>query len=226
MNKQRTVRPLLGRTCQQRRETGAVKFYAARSLQSAQLSQRRQHVDMCREPVNVPAARQAAAGPADKARHTVPSIVLRALGSSHAGVITLSLALFPSESCGRSVVGHKDKNSIFFKTQRLQLLHKASNVLINVGYHTVEVGVGNVLIAVWLCILFRHVVRTVRRVCRQVAKERPVLIGFDELQCVIKPHVRTIAAILFLLAVMEVGVVEVVVAPVVYALADPASAVD
>ena len=65
-----------------------------------------------------------------------------------------------------------------------------------------------------------------RRIRRKVTKERPALISFDELQRVIEPHVRTVTLELLPLAVMPVGVVEVVVSPVVYALADPASAVD
>ena len=115
VNKQRAVKPPDALALQQRHKAGAVKFHAARFLQPAQLDQCRQHVDVGRQPVNIAPAANSAAGPANKERHSVPAVILRALGSSHAGVE----AFAPAESCGRSVVSHKDKNSVLFKTQCL-----------------------------------------------------------------------------------------------------------
>ena len=65
-----------------------------------------------------------------------------------------------------------------------------------------------------------------RGVGRQVREERPVPIGFDEPHRAVEPDVGAVARVLLGLAVVPVGVVEVVVAPEVRRLADAAAAVD
>jgi len=66
----------------------------------------------------------------------------------------------------------------------------------------------------------------VRGVGRDVAKERPILVFLDEANRPVKPDVGAIAGVLGRHAVVEIRVVEVVVAPVVRRLADSAATVD
>ena len=64
-----------------------------------------------------------------------------------------------------------------------------------------------------------------RHVGGKVAEEGAVLVGANEFERLVEPHVGAVALELLGLAVAEVGVVEVVVSPVIGAVADGAAAV-
>ena len=98
------------------------------------------------------------------------------------------------------------------------------HVVIDVGDHPVEVRIGHVAIAdIRLCPFRRHAVRAVRGVGREIKQKRFRPILFDEPHALTEPDVGAVALELFELPVPFVGVIEVVVAPVIRGLTNPAA---
>ena len=102
-----------------------------RFLQSTQIDECRQQIDVGRQPVDIPSARQIAARPANKDRDPVAAIVFGAFLASHPGVVSVTRG---------TVVGHKNQNRVLLQVQLFQLAHQPGHIVVDIGDHPVEPG--------------------------------------------------------------------------------------
>ena len=230
VDQQCSVAKRFGIAAQQRRQARAVDLGSLGLLHSAKVGQRRQHVDVGRQLVDVASAADLSGRPTDEQRHSMSAVVLGALAASHPGVKAIPTAGFRRlcvPAGRRAVVGHEDQYGVFFQARLLESTHQLAEIFVDVGDHAVELRhrVGHALVGIRLGIFFVDQVRPVRRVGGKVNEERPILVLVDELQGVVEPDVGAVAGNLLGLAVAEVDVVEVVVTPVVGPLTDAAPAV-
>jgi hypothetical protein len=76
-----------------------------------------------------------------------------------------------------------------------------------------------------LSIILRTVMGTVRRVGRNVGKERFVFVGLNEFNTLFKPNVGAVSVKPLVLAVDDISIVEVIVSPIIGSLPNAASPV-
>ena len=176
---------------------------------------------------------ETAIGPMHEQRHTVSTFIRRPFFTAHSGVISCPDELLRIQvASGRgTVIGHEDKDGVFLKPQDSEMVPEPCHVVVNIGDHPPEiravafhtfpsvnltVGIGDTEGPVW-------------RIRREVAEKRTVLIAFslslNERHRLLKPDIRAVTIKGLFRTVSEIGVIEIVVAPVIRGLTDAATAV-
>ena len=104
-------------------------------------------------------------------------------------------------------------------------MHELGHIIVDIGHHAVELDARDIRIAlIGLGVFLGAIKRAVRRIRHDVGEERLILIGFDKFDTLIKPVVRAKSLEALQLAIHPIGIVEIVIAPIVWCLANTARA--
>ena len=190
------------------REARAVERRALRRVEAAEIDERREEVLGFRQLRDIARRPQPARGPADEARDAMAAFIEVDLLPTHAGV--------PDRHAhGPAVVGHEDEDRVLPEAVLHEECAEIPHVLVDVRDHSEEARDGARLALVGLAILVRTEERPVRRVRRQVRKERFALRRalLHPLHRLAEEDVGAIPRVLLASAVVHVRVVEVIVVP-------------
>ena len=158
----------------------------------------------------------------------MPAVVIGRLRPSHAGVVPGGDELLPvpKATTGGTVVGHEDQDRLLLDTQLGQLAAQAAEVFVDVGDHAVERRLRDIGVAfVGILVCVGNQVRAVGGVGGDEGEERLVAAGLDEVDGLVEPDIGAVAGMADGVTVVEVGVVEIVVAPEIGGLSNAAAAV-
>ena len=221
LDDQRTVGPVFAVGVEQVADVAAIEFDVG-GLQPAEFDERRKDVDVCGQTLDGFPGFDLSVGPADDEGDSVAAVVFRVLLATHAAVVAAAAL----QAAGGAVVGHEDEDRVVGDPLLLEQLHEPGHVVVDVGDHAVELGDRDLPVSfVGLGVFLGAEVRAVRRVGRDVGEEGLVFVGLDELHALVEPDIGAEPFETLMLAVDDVGVVEVVVAPVVGRLPNTAGLV-
>ena len=202
-----------------------MKGATLRRRNGAEVEQGRHQIDIGRERGDLPALSHPAVWPAHQPGNAVAALIDTALEPAHAGVERARLR--PGGDAALAVVAHEHQDGVVLETERHQVLAQPAEILVDIADHAEEAGVvlglGQAFIA-GLVARF-DIVRMMWRIGADKAEEGLARVRFDEVLRLAEKDVGAIARKRGRDAVHQIGVVEIVVAPPVGALADPATAV-
>ena len=214
---QRTVRPFFAFGVQQVANVASIEFDVWR-LQSAEFNESRKDVDVCGQTLDGFSGFNLSIRPTNNEGNSVAAIVFGDLHATHAAVVATAVL----QTAGSAIVGHENEDGVVGDPLLFEQVHELGHVVVDVGDHAVELGDGNLRVPfIGLGVFLGAVVRAVRSVGRDVGEEGLVSVGFDELHALIEPDIGAEPFETLMLAVDDVGVVEVVVAPIVGACPTP-----
>ena len=187
-----------------------------------QIGERRQQILHVTQLGDIARLAKLAVGPADETGHTVSTLPQRHFSAAHAGVEVIG-------AHGAAVVGEKHEDRVVELVRRAQECIEASHVLVDVRTHG---EIADQCVASWLlevfddagvclhgladrrAVLLGHEQGPVRRVERKVGEKRSIArFAFDPFRRFAKEDVGAIALVFLPLAVVHVGVVEIIVFP-------------
>ena len=176
---------------------------------------------MRREPVNGERFVKAAAGPVQEARHAMTAFIGLSLFSAHPRVEDLL-------TLGRAVVAEENQHCVLGQSFVREKLSQATEIRVDAGDGGKQVRewTGDLVAVRSKPLLIRNAAGVVRIVGGEIGEKRPLLVFADELHRSIEIHVALEARTgLFLPeAVVEIVIVDAIVAPVVGGAASAAVA--
>ena len=108
---------------------------------------------------------QVAIGPPDKEGNAVPPVIVGCLHPPHSSIVSLCGKSILAKTCtsAAAIVCHEDQDRIFGQPALCEELIQPPHVFIDVGDHAVKIADLS-QVSVGFSIIFRHVVRTMRRI--------------------------------------------------------------